>query len=1070
MPLLWNNKVLHQLSNNYELAKRILLSQLKIYKSCPNKLKMIDSVIKEQKNLGIIEHIHSPEAIPVAFPGYSYLAHMPIFRLEKISSPCRVVFLSNLNEEGANSISHNQAMMSGPSLNRKLLTALLLLRFNSHLLCFDIKKAFLQIELEEIDQYRLLFLWFKNIDKGDFSLVTFKNVRLSFGLRCSPTLLLLALYKILILDAHSDKPEIQILKKRIYHLMYMDNGAISANSSKDLQAACKHLEPIFAPYQFSLQQYATNDIKLQDDLDQKMDERATPSIIKLLGIKWDRSKDLLCTPAMTLSPEAKTKRQILRSIAENFDPNGFNMPVMNRARLFLHKLQVNRAINWDTILDEQLLHEWKLIAKQVNASKPLEIPRYVGSEKHNYRLIAFTDSSKQLYGVTIYLHNLDTNQVSFLLAKNRVITKQLANKSIPTLEFHAAALGAEILIDTYRELVGRECVMPIKIQDLHLYTDSYVALNWLNSYVQLDKMKNLSVFTKNRLAKIIKLCEEKPITFKFVVGAQNPADCITREISAKKLKKSNFLKGPKFLTQSTSQNLDRQDLIEVLIPDPAACENRKLQEISMQATCNQSQQNAESQFHQFVINRYSTFRRVFNCYMGMFKFINILKTKLKQKFPDKIFSFQCKDPESLDKWVMTYIINKDQQIQFPEVFDYFRNPTTPKCKIPPLVSQYNLCLDSSHIIKVNSKFVSLKYTNFKEACPVLLSRNSRLSELIVADIHEKLSHASRYTVLTEVRKKYWIPRCYSLVKTITENCFMCKRQFNRAIITNQNSYRDFRADPPSNPFQYIYIDHMGPYKVTLGKNTKMKVWVLVICCLWSRAINLEICYSLNMDSFLKALQSHILTHGLFELCLSDMGSQIVSGANKIKSFILNDSEVHHFFKHNNIKTPEFDQYFKGKHELGSLVEICVKLSKRLIFGSIRNLVFDVPSFNFIIKQTINLINRRPIAFRESLRDNNIYHLPEVITPEQLIYGRTLTSMNIIPELQDIDSVDLVNLDKDIPSAFDKLVSARQRLIKLYNGEFLQNLITQATNQTNRYMPRKHHKLKEGDVVLLKTLC
>ena len=550
MPLLWNNKVAHLLGNNYNLAKRILISQCKKFQDSPDKLKMIDQVFKDQVKMGIIERVSLPESIPELHPSYSYLAHMPIFRPEKVSSPCRVVFLSNLNGKGASIISHNQAMLSGPSLNRKLSTALISLRFNKFLLCFDLKKAFLQIELNEIDQFRLLFLWFNNIEKGDYSLVTYKNIRLSFGLRCSPTILLLALYKILVLDTKNDSSQLVSLKKQIYHLIYMDNGAISSDSLEDLESNFNQLNSIFNPYCFELQQFMTNSPSLQHQLDSQTDDTTpTPSSVKLLGIMWNREKDLLSTTQMSLKPDAKTKRQILKTIAENFDPYGYNLPILNRARLFLHRLQLDKTLNWDTLLSDDKLHEWRLIANQVNNTKPLSLPRFVGSTKDQYNLLAFTDSSKEIYGVTIYLHNLNTNTISFVMAKNRVVTKSLSSKSIPTLEFNAIALGTELLIDTYNELTGEECVEPINIKDLHIYTDSYVALNWLKSYVQLDKMRNLSVFTTNRLLKLAKLCETKAIVYKFVNGCHNPADCVTRPMSARLLERSNFLVGPEFLTQ-----------------------------------------------------------------------------------------------------------------------------------------------------------------------------------------------------------------------------------------------------------------------------------------------------------------------------------------------------------------------------------------------------------------------------------------------------------------------------------------------------------------------------------------
>lgn len=51
---------------------------------------------------------------------------------------------------------------------------------------------------------KLLFLWFKNVSRGNFSLQAYKNIRLSFGLRCSPTILIVALYKVLMVDSVND--------------------------------------------------------------------------------------------------------------------------------------------------------------------------------------------------------------------------------------------------------------------------------------------------------------------------------------------------------------------------------------------------------------------------------------------------------------------------------------------------------------------------------------------------------------------------------------------------------------------------------------------------------------------------------------------------------------------------------------------------------------------------------------------------------------------------------------------------------------------------------------------------
>ena len=139
-------------------------------------------------------------------------------------------------------------MFSGPCLNQKLSSALMQLRFGRYLLTYDLKKAFNQLLLSETDQSKLLFYWFNNIEKNDFSLVTYKNVRLSFGLKCSPFLLMISLYYILVTQSKDDKVDLRNLKQLMYSLLYMDNGAITADSKDELEWAYDKLESIFSPY------------------------------------------------------------------------------------------------------------------------------------------------------------------------------------------------------------------------------------------------------------------------------------------------------------------------------------------------------------------------------------------------------------------------------------------------------------------------------------------------------------------------------------------------------------------------------------------------------------------------------------------------------------------------------------------------------------------------------------------------------------------------------------------------------------------------------------------------------
>ena len=240
MPLIWNSKVCHLLGQNFNLAKQILNANLRKLKKDQERLIVIDNVIREQISLGVVEQITDINGFLAEHPQCAFLAHMPVFRINKETTKCRVVYLSNLagrDADKAVTLSNNQCMLAGPCLNTKISTSLIQLRFDKYLLCFDLVKAFLQIALKEEDQNRLCFLWVRNPSANDFTVVAYKNTKLSFGLKCSPTLLMLALYKILVVDAVNDSVELAYLKRCLYNNFYMDNGACGSNDENYLEWA-----------------------------------------------------------------------------------------------------------------------------------------------------------------------------------------------------------------------------------------------------------------------------------------------------------------------------------------------------------------------------------------------------------------------------------------------------------------------------------------------------------------------------------------------------------------------------------------------------------------------------------------------------------------------------------------------------------------------------------------------------------------------------------------------------------------------------------------------------------------
>ena len=865
MPLMWRSEVSHLLGQNYNLSKSILFSNLKRIQNKRELLDLYDKSIKQSEDLGIIEKIDDLQSYITDNPACSFLPHMPIFKLNRESTKCRVVFLSNLCEPKINqkaTISHNKAMYAGPSLNPPIVNALLQIRFDSNVIFYDIVKAFNQIELYPRDQERLLFLWFRNVSRGDFSIVAFRNVRLSFGLRCSPAILMLALHKILMIDSLNDDPKLKEAKKLLYSLFYMDNGSYTCDNDDDLFWMFDNLKDIFSPYKIELQQMLSNNTKLQNKKNSLVGEEAAEEV-KLLGLCWNRVEDTLSTFPISLNVNANTKRLVLKTLAEQFDLFNFHGPILNRARLFLHKLQCRKDLKWDDHLSSEDVKEWKLIAKQANSSPPIKIKRFVGQRAHDYHLTACVDASSSIYGAVIFIKDIDTDQTSFVLAKSKVVNSAMSNKSIPSLELLAIVYGLRLLSDVKNELNGSNSCIPINVKTLSLFSDSLVALSWVNSWTHgLEKMNKSSVFVKNKLSEVDQICRECPVEFNFISGAGHPADFISKCVSYKLLIKSNYFSGP------SQENVEAsKEIYKFKVPNPNFNDTFKsdfkdfgnnFNDFNTSVNVTESSKSEVIDSHLISLDRFSSFQ----------KLVKVTATVIKcfSKWNKVI-----KPEEHCLVEANTRILLNDQSVEFPEILNYFKAPSKVVKKIPSLVSQINLYVDKSGLIRVKGKFSKSNsmYKNF----PILLSRNSDLTKLIIKDFHEKFRHSGIYYVTKEIRKLFWVPRIFSIVKKVIKDCIFCKRYKTSPIALNQSYYREQRVEPCKIPFSYIYIDHFGPYYVKFGNN-KMKVWIFIITCMFTRAINLKVSLDMTVNEFLKAFQLHVFNFGRPQFIVSDLGTQV----------------------------------------------------------------------------------------------------------------------------------------------------------------------------------------------------
>lgn len=175
-----------------------------------------------------------------------------------------------------------------------------------------------------------------------------------------------------------------------------------------------------------------------------------------------------------------------------------------------------------------------------------------------------------MFGAVFYLFNRTSGESSFIMGKNRIVGTKLNIKSIPQLELNGILLGVETALDIYNELCSEVCMVPIEVVDIKIFSDSLVALNWIQNFsCRKQKMNKVSVFVKIGLEKISNICNNKSMEFQYIADQQNPSDAITRPFSCKQFSQTNYLTG---LSQQELAELEDGDFAKVVVPNTLTAE------------------------------------------------------------------------------------------------------------------------------------------------------------------------------------------------------------------------------------------------------------------------------------------------------------------------------------------------------------------------------------------------------------------------------------------------------------------------------------------------------------------
>ena len=237
------------------------------------------------------------------------------------------------------------------------------------------------------------------------------------------------------------------------------------------------------------------------------------------------------------------------------------------------------------------------------------------------------------------------------------------------------------------------------------------------------------------------------------------------------------------------------------------------------------------------------------------------------------------------------------------------------------------------LIKVGGRLVN---SHFKDDTihPVVLPYKHHVSELIIKHNHHVTGHAGVEHVLAETRKGVWIMKGRKIVKSIVHRCMQCKRNHGKTEVQKMADLPELRVTPNEPPFSQVGVDYFGPFLVKRGRS-EIKWYGCVFTCFATRAVHIEVAYTLDRDSFLHALDRFIARRGEPKEIWSDNGTNFVGAHQELKRAVQE-------WNQNRISThllkKEIDCYFNAPaaSHMGGVWERQIRIIRKVLMSVILN--------------------------------------------------------------------------------------------------------------------------------------
>ena len=277
--------------------------------------------------------------------------------------------------------------------------------------------------------------------------------------------------------------------------------------------------------------------------------------------------------------------------------------------------------------------------------------------------------------------------------------------------------------------------------------------------------------------------------------------------------------------------------------------------------------------------------------------------------------------------------------------------------------------------------ISRAHLPFEAKHPVLLPKDHPVSKLIIRKTHSMVGHLGRNTVLAKLQENYWILGANTTIKRLLFKCVTCRKYLARKLQQKMADLPVERLQAHEPPFTNVGIDYFGPFEVKRGRIV-VKRYGVIFTCLVTRAVHLEIAFTMDTNSCINAIRRFIARRGVVKYIRSDNGSNLVGACRELKKEISNwnEKKFHEALHPHNI-TWEFNP--PGGSNFGGVWERLIRSVRRILYSLMKDHHrVDDEMLSTLFCEVESILNSRPLTkISTAISD------PEALTPNHILLLR-----------------------------------------------------------------------------------